>query len=83
MELHDSFMPSPERDADLIALDDALNALAESDPREASIVEMRFFGGLSKAETADVLGISDRTVRREWDHARAWLLHELTRGAQA
>ncbi len=83
VELDDAFIPSPERDADLIALDDALNALAESDPREASIVEMRFFGGLSEAETAAVLGVSDRTVRREWDHARAWLLRELKRGASA
>ncbi len=83
VELGDAFVPSPERDADLIALDDALKALAESDPREASIVEMRFFGGLSEAETADVLGISDRTVRREWDHARAWLLRELKRGVPA
>ncbi len=81
--LDDAFIPSPQRDADLIALDDALNALAESDPREASIVEMRFFGGLSEAETASVLGVSDRTVRREWDHARAWLLRELKRGASA
>ncbi len=81
VELQDGFMPSPERDTDLIALDDALSALAESDPREASIVEMRFFGGLSEEETARVLGISDRTVRREWDHARAWLLRELKRGA--
>ncbi len=83
VEYDDAAIPSPERDADLIALDDALNALAKSDPREASIVEMRFFGGLSEAEAAHVLGISDRTVRREWDHARAWLLRELKRGVPA
>jgi RNA polymerase sigma-70 factor (ECF subfamily) len=83
VEFDDAVVPSPERDADLIALDDALSALAESDPREARIVEMRFFGGLSEAETAHVLGISDRTVRREWDHARAWLLRELKHGASA
>ena len=83
VEFDDAVVPSPERDADLIALDDALSALAECDPREASIVEMRFFGGLSEAETAHVLGISDRTVRREWDHARTWLLRELKQGASA
>jgi RNA polymerase sigma-70 factor, ECF subfamily len=76
-----AFAPSPVRDADLMALDDALNELAKADPREAKVVELRFFGGLSEVETAHVLGISDRTVRREWDHARAWLLRELKRGA--
>lgn len=83
VELSESFVRSPERDADLIALDDALNCLAKTDPREAKVVELRFFGGLSEAETAHVLGVSDRTVRREWDHARAWLLRELKRGASA
>ena len=72
-----------EQATDLVALDDAMNALARFDPRKVRVVEMRFFGGLSETETANVLGISDRTVRREWDHARAWLLHELTRGAPA
>ena len=67
----------PERDGDLIALDDALNALAESDPREARVVELRFFSGLSEEETAAVLGISDRTVRREWEHAKVWLTRQL------
>lgn len=83
VEFSEALIPSPERDADLIALDDALNSLAETDAREAKVVEMRFFGGLSEAETAHVLGVSDRTVRREWDHARAWLLRELKRGASA
>ncbi len=82
VEFDDAVVPSPERDADLIALDDALSALAENDPREASIVEMRFFGGLNEEEAAHVLGISERTVRREWDHARAWLLRELKHGAR-
>lgn len=82
VEFDDAVVPSPERDADLIALDDALSALAESDPREASIVEMRFFGGLNEEEAAHVLGISERTVRREWDHARVWLLRELKHGAR-
>lgn len=82
VEFDDTFIPSPERDADLIAVDDALSALAENDPREASIVEMRFFAGLNEEETAHVLGISGRTVRREWDHAKVWLLRELKRGAR-
>ncbi len=83
VEFSEALVPSPERDADLIALDDALNGLARSDPREARVVELRFFGGLTESETAHVLGVSDRTVRREWDHARAWLLRELKRGASA
>ncbi len=83
VELNEAFIPSPERDSDLIALDDALNELARTDPREAKVVELRFFGGLSEAETAHVLGVSDRTVRREWDHVKAWLVRELKRGASA
>lgn len=75
--------PSPDRDADLISLNDALDALARVDAREARVIELRFFGGLSEAETAHVLGVSDRTIRREWDHARAWLLRELKHGAPA
>jgi len=83
VDFDEAFVPSPERDADLIALDDALNALAQKDPREAKVVELRFFGGLSEQETAHVLGISDRTVRREWEHAKAWLIHQLKRGTVA
>jgi RNA polymerase sigma factor (TIGR02999 family) len=83
LEFSEALVPSPERDADLIALDDALDGLAKTDPREAKVVELRFFGGLSEEETAHVLGISDRTVRREWDHAKAWLLRQLKRGARA
>jgi len=70
------------RSADLIALDDALSALAELDTREARIVELRFFGGLSVEETGEVLKVSPKTVMRDWNHARAWLLHELKHGAQ-
>ena len=82
VEFEETAVPSPERDADLIALDDALNDLAKTDVREARVVELRFFGGLNEEETAHVLGISDRTVRREWDHAKAWLFRELKRGAR-
>jgi RNA polymerase sigma factor (TIGR02999 family) len=83
VELDEAFVPSPERDADLIALDGALNLLEETDPREAKVVELRFFGGLNEEETAQVLGVSDRTVRREWEHAKAWLIHQLKRGVSA
>jgi RNA polymerase sigma-70 factor, ECF subfamily len=62
----------------LVALDDALNALAEVDPRKSRIVELRFFGGLSVKETAEVVKISSDTVMRDWKMARAWLLTELS-----
>jgi len=64
---------------ELIALDDALKALAELDERRSRIVELRFFGGLSVEETAEVLDVSPRTVAREWRLAQAWLYRELTR----
>ena len=64
---------------ELVALDDALNALAEVDPRKSRIVELRFFGGLSIEETAALLGVSRATVDRAWAVARAWLARELTR----
>lgn len=66
-----------ERDIDLVALDDALVALAMRSPRQARVVELRFFGGLSIEETAEVLSISASLVSREWTLARAWLFREL------
>lgn len=66
-----------DRSADVIALDDALESLAKFDDRKSRIVELRFFGGLTADETANVMGISSRTVHREWDLARAWLFREL------
>src|SRR6266567_7822197 len=65
---------------DLVALDDALNALARLDPRKVQIIEMRFFGGLSVEETAEVLKVSPATVRRDWSIAKFWLYHELGGG---
>jgi RNA polymerase sigma factor (TIGR02999 family) len=65
------------RSRELIALDDALNTLAEMDPRKARVIELRFFGGLSVEETAEVLKISPETVFRHWRLARAWLMAEL------
>jgi RNA polymerase sigma factor (TIGR02999 family) len=67
----------PGRRTDLVALDDALRALADLNARQSQIVELRYFGGLTEEETAEVLGISERTVRREWTLARAWLFREL------
>ena len=69
-----------DRTGDLVALDDALNALARLDPRKAQIIEMRFFGGLSVEETAEVLKVSPATVRRDWSIAKFWLYRELGGG---
>jgi len=66
-------------DPDLVALDDAMNALATIDPRKVKVVEMRFFGGLSVEETAEVLEVSTVTVKRDWKAARIWLYRELSR----
>lgn len=67
------------RSLDLVALDDALSALAKFDPQQSRVVELRFFGGLSIEDTAHVLGISPATVKRDWSTAKAWLHHELSR----
>jgi RNA polymerase sigma factor (TIGR02999 family) len=69
---------STDRSDDFVALDDALNGLAERAPRKARVVELRFFGGLSVEETAEVLQVSSITVMREWKSAKAWLYRELT-----
>lgn len=66
-----------ERNLDVLALDQALERLAAFDPRKAQMVELRFFGGLTNAQTAQVLGISEPTVERDWQLARAWLRKEL------
>ena len=68
---------SNEKTADLVALDEALTSLADLDPRQAKIVELRFFGGLTNDEVAEVLRVSEGTVRRDWSLARAWLHREL------
>ena len=69
---------APRREASLIALDDALTALAEVDPRKSRVVELRYFGGLTVEETAAVLRVSPETVHRDWRVAKAWLLRELS-----
>ncbi|UCF35137.1 MAG: sigma-70 family RNA polymerase sigma factor [Phycisphaerales bacterium] len=68
------------QNVDLLALDEALNHLSETDPLEAHIVEMRFFAELTVEEIAEVLGISDRSVRRHWNYAKTWLYRELRKG---
>ncbi|MGO4880852.1 MAG: sigma-70 family RNA polymerase sigma factor [Bryobacteraceae bacterium] len=75
--LDEALVFSPERSSEMLALDDALTALAKLDERKARIVELRFFGGLSLEETGEVLKISHATVEREWARARAWLSVEL------
>ena len=71
-----------EPDPNLVALDDALKALAAVDERESKVVELRFFGGLSIKETAEVLKVSVETVQRDWRLAKIWLLRELSKGNQ-
>ena len=80
ISLEEAAVIDGNEDCDLVALDDALNSLARIDPRKARVVEMRFFGGLSVEETADVLKISTITVKRDWRAAKAWLYRELAAG---
>ena len=69
---------APESNTDLLALDEALTRLARLNPRHARIVELRYFGGLTEEQVAAALGVSERTVRRDWVLARSWLFRELT-----
>jgi len=77
VSIEEALVVSSEKGADLVALDEALNELAKFDERKAKIVELKFFGGLSVEETAEVLKISGVTVMREWSKAKAWLYREL------
>ena len=70
---------SPEPDSSLVALDEALEAFSTVGPRQAKVVELRYFGGLTEEEIAEVLKISPRTVRRDWEFAKSWLMRELSR----
>ena len=76
-------VPAPEPGDDLIAVDQAVEALSAEDPRKARVVELRFFGGLSMEETAETLGVSVRTVHNDWVFARAWLYRALTNDGDA
>jgi RNA polymerase sigma factor (TIGR02999 family) len=76
-------LPASERDRDLVAIDCALEKLAAENARQAQVVELRFFGGLSMEEAARVLGVSVRTAQSDWAFARAWLYRELSDGSAA
>jgi RNA polymerase sigma-70 factor (ECF subfamily) len=79
VSLEEGMVGAKSRPIDVLALDDALASLAEFDPRKARVVELRYFGGLSVEETAEALGISPKTAKRDWKMAKAWLFGELTR----
>lgn len=79
----EALVVAPERSADFVALDEALDELARLNKRQSQVVELRFFGGLSLDETAEVLKVSVGTVRRDWSLAQAWLYRQLRRGAGA
>ena len=79
--LNEALLASPESSLDILALDRALEALAAVDERKSRVVELRFFGGLSVEETAEVLHLSNDTIKRDWRLAKLWLLRELEGGA--
>jgi RNA polymerase sigma factor (TIGR02999 family) len=76
--LEDVEISSPEFDEQLLALDEALESLSQTNPRQSKVVEMRYFAGLSEKEIADLLGVTSRTVDRDWHRARAWLHERLS-----
>ena len=78
VELTENLQISAEREGDVLALDEALEKLEKLDPRQAGIVELRFYGGLTVAEVAETMDLSRRTVEREWTMIRAWLRRELS-----
>jgi len=80
VSLDEAMDVSDERAADVIALDEALKSLSDLDQRKGRIIELRFFGGLSIEETAEVLGVSPGTVMRDWTFAKAWLQREINKG---
>lgn len=77
VSLEDAFVFDEQRADELLAVDESLKRLAEMDPRQARVVELRFFGGLSVEEAAEVLGVSAKTVKRDWSVAKAWLYADL------
>lgn len=77
ISIEEAFVFSPDRSAELLALDEALDRLAKQDARRSKIVELRFFGGLSEEEIGALLGVSARTVKRDWRFAKAWLFNEV------
>ncbi len=79
LTLDEAIATPQERDLDLVALDDALSTLAAIDPQQSRIIELRFFGGLTIEETAEVVSISPATVKRDWNMAKAWLYGEISK----
>jgi RNA polymerase sigma-70 factor (ECF subfamily) len=79
VSLEEAAVLTEERAANLIALDDALNSLAALDPQQCRVVELKFFGGLTTEETAEVLGLSVDKVKREWSTAKLWLFRKLSK----
>jgi RNA polymerase sigma factor (TIGR02999 family) len=77
LSLDEATVSSQEKDADLLSLNEALNHLSEIDPQQSRVVELRVFGGLTVEDTAQALGISPRTVKREWSMAKAWLHQQI------
>jgi RNA polymerase sigma factor (TIGR02999 family) len=77
ISLDEAEFPAPERESEILALNEALNKLAKLDQRQSKIVELRFFAGMSEDEAGEVLGVSSRTVKRDWRIAKAWLYAEL------
>lgn len=82
IELDSKIAPVRERVLDVLAINEALTSLAKLDPRQSTIVELRFFAGLSIEDTAEIMGMSPATVKRDWITARAWLLQQMTFAAQ-
>jgi RNA polymerase sigma factor (TIGR02999 family) len=81
LSLDEAVAPAQEREQDLVSLDDALNALGQADPQQSRIVELRYFAGLTIEETADVLGLSPATIKRDWVIAKAFLKREMMRNS--
>ena len=79
VNIDDTAVVSPEPDRIMVALNEALQAFSQIAPRQAKVVELRYFGGLSEEQIAEVMKVSPRTVRRDWEFARAWLTRELSR----
>jgi RNA polymerase sigma factor (TIGR02999 family) len=79
LTLDDAVTLPQRKDVDIVAVDDALNMLAEIDPRQSRVVELRFFAGLSLAEISEVMGVGTATVQRDWTAARAWLHRQISR----
>ena len=82
VELNEALLVTKRHGPDLVALDDALTALADLDPRKSQVVELRFFGGLNTEEIAEVLGVSSDTILRDWKTAKVWLLREIRRQSE-